>query len=272
MSSGVSTEVRVLADQVAEHRKQSHGNNANDNNDYIIDSPLKIAVIGSLQVGKTRFANEIAGRSSISDPSAPYNPTAGCRILTFDERIVFPADSRSGGVVSAPVQLWDISGNRSLESCWHAVTADLDGVIVVCDTNIAAANAAAAAAATAPRKPQTAAAAALADVKQWCEWFATNGSLTDGRIIIYANGTALASQKPILIRTGNGNSKVLSIPICQAQQQQRAGAGTTNTSANADGKVFVDADGQAISESKYYFQQLVSKIITYKKAQNEPAE
>ncbi|KAG5193104.1 FAP9, ras superfamily GTPase-like flagellar protein [Tribonema minus] len=93
-------------------------------------SAAKIVVCGPSRGGKTSLANFLAGLSeSVGHPSLKYEPTAGVRILECERQ-----PGIAGGKVM--VELWDVSGNMSYETCWPAIIKDADGVVLVFNPEI----------------------------------------------------------------------------------------------------------------------------------------
>ncbi|CAN0367173.1 unnamed protein product, partial [Discosporangium mesarthrocarpum] len=92
--------------------------------------PLKIVVCGPTRGGKTSIANFIAGHTEqLGNADQKYDPTIGARILECEKQ---------PGIAGAkvPVELWDVSGDQTFESCWPAVLKDVDGVILVYNPEI----------------------------------------------------------------------------------------------------------------------------------------
>jgi hypothetical protein len=171
-------EVRVLKQQVATHRK-------NGAQHQQTDVVLKIALVGPCKSGKTRLSNQLAAvpilSSDLSSLPFPYQQTAGVRILSFPCSISasrLPPASGPAVDVAVSVELWDVSGSSEHESCWPAVCASLDGLILVFD----------------PQQPQQ-----LSDLKAFADVFLSKAALKQGQVQAWAltnSGAEGAAQQP----------------------------------------------------------------------------
>lgn len=208
MSARVS-EVRVLKDQVAQHKSNvQYNNNSANNNEYInSQTKLKIALIGPCKAGKTKIANQIDGRPLLvdqtflvppeSNPLQYYDPTAGVRILEFEENINGRSpDNSISALLTVMIELWDCSGDDKYESCKLAITDKLDGAIVIFD----------------PTSKEQA-----TEVRVWCEYFIKHSKLSDGQITIFAHGELTQQHKPLSIRVDN---RTVMAPIINVTTKQ----------------------------------------------------
>mmetsp|Transcript_11762 Transcript_11762/g.34835 ORF Transcript_11762/g.34835 Transcript_11762/m.34835 type:complete len:194 (+) Transcript_11762:71-652(+) len=94
------------------------------------EAKAKVIVVGPVNAGKTRLANQIANFES--EPNFDtYSPTAGARILEFDREISHAGKRGGSRAVSLAVELWDCSGDKQYEACWPAILANVVGVILV---------------------------------------------------------------------------------------------------------------------------------------------
>jgi len=94
------------------------------------DPKAKIIVVGPVQAGKTRLANQVADFES--EPNfETYSPTAGVRILEFDREISHAGKRGGSRNVNLAVELWDCSGDQQYEACWPAILANVVGAILV---------------------------------------------------------------------------------------------------------------------------------------------
>jgi len=83
-------------------------------------SALKVVVAGPKGTGKTTISDFLANQTQ--ELGGVYSePTIGVRILEFE----------LGGSRSVNIELWDSSGDNSFESCWKAIMADADAVVLV---------------------------------------------------------------------------------------------------------------------------------------------
>lgn len=176
---------------------------------------FKVALVGPRQGGKSRISAQLAGK-----PVAPddyYEPTAGVRILEFEEKVT--ARSKDGRTANAvcQVELWDLSGDNT-EQLWPAVVKDLMGVMVVFD----------------PTSKQQA-----NDVRIWCEWFCKSSHLDTGQCVIFAHGALTSRHKPLSVKGGLGGvERTVSVPIVNVN---------FNLSEERDGQV-VDIPSKAKAE------------------------
>ncbi|ODM98492.1 Intraflagellar transport protein 22 [Orchesella cincta] len=94
---------------------------------------LKFGICGPSGAGKTLISNILGNEmnmdSSIGRP--PYRPTNSVRIVEFS---VPNVDIRKY-TVEVDAQIWEIGGNPRLKSIWPGVQSNLDGIILVYDTN-----------------------------------------------------------------------------------------------------------------------------------------
>ena len=85
----------------------------------------KIVIAGPKGSGKSMIANFLSGHSGEILPVpdlGKYAPTAGVRIIEFETTL------RSG---TENIEIWDASGDHSLENCWAAIMSEADGVLLV---------------------------------------------------------------------------------------------------------------------------------------------
>lgn len=151
---------------------------------------VKVAVVGPRQGGKTRISAQLANR--FIPPDDHYEPTAGVRILEFEESVTSKNKKGQSANVKVEVELWDLSGDTS-ENLWPAVIKDLHGVMVVFD----------------PTSKQQA-----NDVRIWCEWFCKSAKLETGQCVIFAHGALTSRHKPLSVKGGtNGETRTVSVPI-----------------------------------------------------------
>mmetsp|Transcript_29421 Transcript_29421/g.51651 ORF Transcript_29421/g.51651 Transcript_29421/m.51651 type:complete len:194 (+) Transcript_29421:93-674(+) len=142
-------------------------------------STLKIAIVGPKGVGKSTFANALAGDFTEYDAM----PTVGCRIREYRQQLV-SEDS------SAEVELWDISGDLQYENCWPAVAQGLNGLVIVYDpTNQLQSK----------------------EVSLWMEAFCKNSDLQTGQVAIFALNLPQNSRPPPV--KYQGKKSQLQIPI-----------------------------------------------------------
>jgi len=120
----------------------------------------KVLVLGPKRCGKTRIANFLS-RFEENPNFEVYKPTAGTRILEFDEMAKAGKTS-----MSMQVELWDCSGDRRYESCWTAILRETHGVIMVYDPTI---------------KEQE------KDIEMWHKSFVAPLGLPDSHILIMAH-------------------------------------------------------------------------------------
>ena len=168
----------MLKQQVATHRK-------NGALYQQTDVQLKIALVGPCKSGKTRLSNQLAAvpilSSDLRSLPFPYQQTAGVRILSFPCSISaarLPPASGPAMDVAVSVELWDVSGSSEHESCWPAVCASLDGLILAFD----------------PQQPQQ-----LSDLKAFAEVFVSKAGLKQGQVQAWAltdNGAEGGAQQP----------------------------------------------------------------------------
>lgn len=118
----------------------------------------KIVVTGPCKSGKSVLSNFLGDQMDTSQHA--YRPTSGVRILEFESAI-------SAGHIQAniEIELWDCSGNESFESCWTALAAKADGVILVYD----------------PLSQNA------SSVKPFYEYFVKNQSIKDAHCAVFAN-------------------------------------------------------------------------------------
>ncbi|XP_050680843.1 intraflagellar transport protein 22 homolog [Leptidea sinapis] len=93
---------------------------------------LKILMMGPSESGKTLISN-IISESTNNEELGTQRPTQGVRILEFDTSVM----THSGNNIKIDIELWDCSGDHKFESCWPALRAGADGVILVCSPNTA---------------------------------------------------------------------------------------------------------------------------------------
>lgn len=159
---------------------------------------FKVALIGPRQGGKTRISAQLAGRPVPPDTS--YEPTAGVRILEFDEKVNATMKDGKKQFTSVKVELWDLSGEPDGDTnCWPAVVKDLLGVMVVFD----------------PLSKQQA-----NDVRIWCEWFCKSAQLRTHQCTIFAHGALTSKHKPLSVKAGLSGDKIeVSVPIVNVNYQ-----------------------------------------------------
>ncbi|XP_026327740.1 intraflagellar transport protein 22 homolog isoform X2 [Hyposmocoma kahamanoa] len=80
-----------------------------------------------LQSGKTSIANFLSESINIEEAETP-RPTQGVRIVEFELSNL----SVNGKSNNIDIELWDCSGDHRFESCWPALRAGVQGVILVC--------------------------------------------------------------------------------------------------------------------------------------------
>ncbi|KAK7078854.1 Intraflagellar transport protein 22 [Halocaridina rubra] len=90
-----------------------------------MQNKVKILIVGPPECGKTTLANFLSEAAEIG--SGEYRPTKGCRIIEFE----IPNVSHNNTTTKAEVELWDVSGDRSYESCWPAIQKGVNGVLFV---------------------------------------------------------------------------------------------------------------------------------------------
>ncbi|XP_014367116.2 intraflagellar transport protein 22 homolog [Papilio machaon] len=91
---------------------------------------LKIIMIGPCDSGKTLIANFLSESVNIEEVDVT-RPTQGVRIVEFElSNLVVNGKSHN-----VDIELWDCSGDHRFESCWPALRAGVDGVILVCSSN-----------------------------------------------------------------------------------------------------------------------------------------
>eukprot|EP00757_Euglenozoa_sp_SAG-D1_P010071 gene10071-3139_t len=88
---------------------------------------VKLLILGPPACGKSNISNVLAGY----EPRSEYRETAGARVVQFDCE-----NLNVGRRVTANVELWDVSGNLSFQSCWPAIYKDASGIIFVFDGNV----------------------------------------------------------------------------------------------------------------------------------------
>lgn len=97
---------------------------------------LKIVVIGSKGVGKTTICNGIC---DFNNPiPSEYRPTKSVRILETDQEI--SSDQlknypylKEKDIKKVKINIWDMSGDKSIEKLWPAIKDEAHGVILVVD-------------------------------------------------------------------------------------------------------------------------------------------
>lgn len=125
---------------------------------------LKIVVAGPVGGGKTAISNCICSdNTKISTDK--YDPTSGVRILEAHHRI---------GSEDLNIQIWDSSGDPQYESCWRAIMADSDGVILVYNPD-------------APSQEQ--------QLGDWFEYFVKKNGLKDEQCMIFAHRSGNSSER-----------------------------------------------------------------------------
>lgn len=123
---------------------------------------LKIVLVGPKGAGKTSIGNYLVGQSQILCPeNANYDPTAGVRILEFEAR-------------NHGIELWDASGDHKYETCWKAIMADTDGVVLVYNPD-------------APSQDQ--------QINDWFDYFVKKNGLKDEQCMILAHKTSAGSSE-----------------------------------------------------------------------------
>eukprot|EP01138_Halocafeteria_seosinensis_P016033 gb/GECG01016361.1/.p1 GENE.gb/GECG01016361.1/~~gb/GECG01016361.1/.p1 ORF type:complete len:183 (+),score=22.83 gb/GECG01016361.1/:1-549(+) len=110
---------------------------------------MKVLLVGPQKVGKSRVANYMAdmNKSNLEEEdenSSEYMPTAGCRIVEVEREIQ--------GLGTHTIELWDVSGDQSYETCWPAIQKDASGIILMYS----------------PEKQQD------REIELWYEWFVHN--------------------------------------------------------------------------------------------------
>eukprot|EP01061_Rhynchopus_euleeides_P030770 TRINITY_DN51017_c0_g1_i1.p2 TRINITY_DN51017_c0_g1~~TRINITY_DN51017_c0_g1_i1.p2 ORF type:complete len:211 (+),score=72.85 TRINITY_DN51017_c0_g1_i1:915-1547(+) len=91
----------------------------------MLEERVKILVLGPSKSGKTCLVNYL---SNFKDtPTTQYKETISLRIMDFEpEGLTLP--DRSIRVV---VELWDVSGNHTYQSCWPAIANGAHGIVYV---------------------------------------------------------------------------------------------------------------------------------------------
>lgn len=165
--------------------------------------PLKVALVGPPEAGKTRLANHLAHEPVTG--ATDYDPTKGCRILVFERDVTDAAGARR----RVQVELWDVSGDDQCDACWPAVTVGLDALAVVFD-------------------PSSKAQAAV--VKSVGKYFVGAAGLGEGQTAVFAHGNLTAQHKPLNI-AGRGGARVPA-PIFNVNLRAVGADGTGRTSVD----------------------------------------
>ena len=126
---------------------------------------LKFVVAGPKGTGKTLISNYLSGVGE-QLTSDKYDPTVGVRILQSEFRL-------NGISENFNIEIWDASGDHKYESCWRAIMADSDGVILVYNPD-------------APAQDQ--------QISDWFDFFVKKNGLKDEQCMIFAHRTG-ASEK-----------------------------------------------------------------------------
>ena len=99
-------------------------------------TPLKIAIVGPLKIGKTVIANSLSEFSHVVSPD--YHPTVSCRILEMEKN--FSEDQvknipilKNNKLNKVKIELWDVSGDKKYSTTWPAIQYGVHGVIIVID-------------------------------------------------------------------------------------------------------------------------------------------
>jgi intraflagellar transport protein 22 len=183
-------------------KKQIDAHNEGQDKQYpLVDTTLKVAVIGPKNSGKSLISTFLAGYNIRPMPPPPpetglkmpvedkYEPTAGVRILEFMCEVSSLLKIGITQDLTCKVELWDCSGDQQYEGCWPAIMKDLNGCVIVFD----------------PTSRESA-----LDVKLWCQTFCTYGNLTSDQCVIFAHGNLKDKHKPLRVTAG---SKEVNIPI-----------------------------------------------------------
>uniref|UniRef100_A0A7S2TGI0 Uncharacterized protein n=1 Tax=Lotharella oceanica TaxID=641309 RepID=A0A7S2TGI0_9EUKA len=184
-------------------------------------SSVKIAVVGPKGVGKSIFANALAG--DFTDYGDM--PTVGVRIREF--RMALESEDSS-----ATVELWDLSGDLKYESTWPAVTQGLNGLAVMYNPK---------------DKMQS------KEVNIWMEAFCKNSNLTSGQVIILALNLPPHQQpKPISFDGKDGPIKIpivgLQMPAKPKSAQDVGFSGRLSFSTFVDTCYQMHPDHQALDD------------------------
>ncbi|XP_037774441.1 intraflagellar transport protein 22 homolog [Penaeus monodon] len=90
-----------------------------------MSNKVKIVMVGPPECGKTTLTNFLSEAGEVG--SGEYRPTKGCRILEFE----VPNVTYNNTAASVEVELWDVSGDRTYETCWPVIQQGAQGIIFV---------------------------------------------------------------------------------------------------------------------------------------------
>ena len=91
---------------------------------------IKLCIVGSAGVGKTRFVNALTSTPS----DAAYQATVGCRIIEYDTEITgVSLDGKHREQFEVTIECWDISGDAKYRRGWPAMLRECHGVIIMFD-------------------------------------------------------------------------------------------------------------------------------------------